>query len=354
MKGTTLLRILFFFCMLAIPFLAMGSKASEVAEPSSGAPSSAAAADLESSAPDPPSSDTTTAEETAAPQSLMTGFKILDQSTGNILEVSDRDFYYGAIVTEMTPEDNAEALKAQAVAAYTYYSRLREQQLQNPTSELEGAYFTANCKNWNVYVTKEQMKERFGDQYEVYEQKLTEIIDAVYGQTLQYQGELALTTYHAISGGKTEAAEDIWGGSCDYLIPVASPGDTFAEGYQTYVTLTQEQVKNAAAKKWQDADLSGDPASWFGDIQRTDSGTVETCVIGGVKAKGSDIRTAFGLRSANFSVSYQDGNFTFTVKGYGHGVGMSQVGAEYMASQGSRYEEILAWYYPGTVLVKPE
>ncbi len=353
MKGTTVLRILLFFSMLAIPFLAMGANPAKGAAPVSSEPPSSSPVSSESQPSDPSSSSSQPAA-TAAPQSLLTGFKILDQSSGNVLEVSDRDFYYGAIVTEMTPEDSPEALKAQAVAAYTYYSRLREQQLQKPSEELKGAYFTADCKNWNVYVTKDQMKERFGSQYDAYDQKLSQIIESVYGQTLQYQGELALTTYYAISGGKTEAAADIWGGSCDYLVPVASPGDMFADGYQTYVTLTEEQVKNAVTKKWQDADLSGEPAVWFGEMKRTGSGSVETCLIGGKEAKGSEIRTAFGLRSANFDVAFQDGSFTFTVKGYGHGVGMSQVGAEYMADQGSNYEEILAWYYPGTTLVKPE
>ena len=73
--------------------------------------------------------------------------------------------------------------------------------------------------------------------------------------------------------------------------------------------------------------------------------------IGGVLCKGSDVRTVFGLRSTHFTCTYEEGSFTFTVKGYGHGVGMSQMGADYMAQQGSTYEEILAWYYPGTQIV---
>ena len=82
------------------------------------------------------------------------------------------------------------------------------------------------------------------------------------------------------------------------------------------------------------------------------SGYVSAIVIGGEARKGTEARTAFGLRSANFEVKYENGTFTFYVKGYGHGVGMSQVGAEYMANQGSSYDEILAWYYPNTTLVK--
>lgn len=98
--------------------------------------------------------------------------------------------------------------------------------------------------------------------------------------------------------------------------------------------------------------LEGDPSAWIGDITNDTSGYVSAIVIGGEARKGTEARTAFGLRSANFEVKYENGTFTFYVKGYGHGVGMSQVGAEYMANQGSSYDEILAWYYPNTTLVK--
>lgn len=268
-----------------------------------------------------------------------------------MITVDDREFLYGATAAEMSPAEQPEALKAQAVAAYTYYSHLRTQQKAKPTAALNGADFSANTQNWEIYVNKDQMKARWGSNFDSYYNKLKTAVDAVFGQTLQSNGELITATYYAISAGKTEAAADIWGNACSYLVPVASPGDVYASGYQTTVALTPDQFKAAAQKQWPAMSFAGDASKWIGASKRTNSGSVETILIGGKSVKGSDARTAFGLRSANFTVSYASNKFTFTVKGYGHGVGMSQVGAVYMASQGSTYKEILAWYYPGTTLV---
>ncbi len=275
-------------------------------------------------------------------------FWILDESSGQILIVSNNDFLPGAIAVEMPLTYPDEALKAQAVAAYTYYSRLRQQnrESKNPSN----FDFSANIQNWSVYVTPEQMKERWGAEFETYYDKLQHIASSVQGQALYYQGELALCVYHAISSGKTEASADVWGGAYDYLIPVDSLGDISADGYLSNVSVTTEQIKAAAEKKWPDCDLSSSPEKWFGNIQRTPSGSVESILLGGIEVSGADIRTAFELRSSNFDVTFQNGQFCFTVRGYGHGVGMSQNGAAYLASSGFSYMDILQHYYPGTSL----
>ena len=347
MKGTTALCLLLFLLLLLIPLISLGAEIPERGDP----PASSAASSSQSEKP--PESGASSGQSSAAPQADVTGaFKILDEATGTVLTVPDKEFLYGAIVTEMPPTGQPEALKAQAVAAYTYYGRLRSQQRQKPDESLKGADFAANTESWHLYTTREQMQKRWGANFDAYYQKVTGAADAVYGQSLQKDGELICAAYYAISSGKTEAASDIWGGDYSYLVPVASPGDLFAGGYQTTVTMTADEVKAAAQKQWPGMGLSGDPSGWFSKETRTGSGSVRTLLLGGREVEGDDIRTAFGLRSANFTVSYGDGKFTFSVKGYGHGVGMSQAGAEYMASQGSSYEEILAWYYPGTTLVK--
>ena len=97
--------------------------------------------------------------------------------------------------------------------------------------------------------------------------------------------------------------------------------------------------------------FSGDPSTWVGEAACTNSGSVKQITIGGQPVDGDDVRSAFGLRSSNFTLACADSIFTFTVRGYGHGVGMSQTGAQFMAQQGSDYQEILAWYYPNTTLV---
>ncbi len=337
MKGKLILGFLLFFIMFAVPFLATGAKETdktERASPSSGqSPAQPSAASQQSGAP------------MVNPASV---FRIQDTSSGKVISVSDRDFLFGAIVTEMSPDAPVEALKAQGVAAYTYYSRLREKQRQNTSSG--GADFTADTQNWQIYVSKEQMQSRWGDQFNSYYQKLTTVVDAIYGQVLKSNGTLIDATYYAISSGKTETSEDIWGGKRSYLVAVASPGDVFAGGYQTTVVMEEAKFKTAAQKTSPKIDLSSAASSWIGEIKRTGSGSVESIVIGGTKITGNDARSAFGLRSANFTVSYAGGSFTFVVKGYGHGVGMSQAGAEYMANQGSTYRQILSWYYPTTTL----
>ena len=194
------------------------------------------------------------------------------------------------------------------------------------------------------------MQKRWGSKFDAYYQTLEKVADAVYGQTLQEDGQLICATYYAISSGNTEAAKDIWGGDYSYLVPVASPGDLYASGYSTTVALAPQQVQQASQKQW-GISLNGDPSKWFGKAERTSSGSVKNQTLGGKTVKGGEVRTAFGLRSANYTVTYANDKFTFSVKGYGHGVGMSQAGAEYMARHGSDYKQILEWYYPGAKLV---
>lgn len=336
MKGKILLAFLLFLLMFLIPFLSMGAKITDKA----GGLSSA----------HPQNQSQSSNQNSPQPKQNAMGFKILDSSSGKILQVDDRTFLYGAIASEMSPSAPVEALKAQGVAAYTYYSRLREQQRLKPNPELNGADFSADTQNWQIYVTKEQMQSRWGGSFDTNYKALTQAVDAIHGQVLKSGGELIDATYFAISSGKTENSEDIWGGKRNYLVSVASPGDFFAGGYQTTVSVKPDQFKAAVLKAVPKANLSGDASSWIGEIKRTNAGSVTNIKIGGADVAGNSVRTMFNLRSANFTVSYANSGFTFLVKGYGHGVGMSQVGAEYMAGQGCDYKQILSWYYPNTVL----
>lgn len=330
-KETAFLCLLLFAAMFLIPFLAMGGKAPE--QPNA----------QFSSAASVPAPSQTAAESGSS-------FRILDTSQNRVITVDDRDFLYGTVAVELSPEAGAEALKAQAVAAYTYYGRLREQQRAKPSSGQNGADFSADTKNWNGYVSKEQMKEKWKDSFDTNYAAITSAVDAVFGQVLKYRGELIDATYFAISSGNTEASKDVWGGSLPYLVSVASPGDIFAGGYRTEVTLTEEQFRAAVRETAPKADLGTDTNLWIGAVERSSAGAVKTVAVGGQKLTGNQARSAFGLRSANFTVTHADGKFTFDVKGYGHGVGMSQVGAESMAKEGADYRRILSWYYPGTEL----
>ncbi len=334
MKGKAMLALLLFLIMFLVPLLSLGAKI----------PDKTGTSSKRQQASSGGVSSTTPAVQNSSQ------FKILDTKSNKTITADDRSFLFGAIATEMSPDAPQEALKAQGVAAYTYYSRLRKQQKQNPTPSLNGADFSADTQGWQIYVTKAQMQERWGKNFDTYYNNLTTVVNAVYGQVIKSDNDLADATYYAISSGNTETSEDIWGGKLKYLVSVASPGDVFAGGYQTTVTMTADQFKAAVLKSEPKANLSGDAATWVGEIKRTASGSVKSVQVGGASITGNDARTALGLRSANFTLTYANGVFTFVVKGYGHGVGMSQVGAEYMAGQGSTYKQILAWYYPTTTL----
>ncbi|MBQ8133072.1 MAG: SpoIID/LytB domain-containing protein, partial [Clostridia bacterium] len=146
----------------------------------------------------------------------------------------------------------------------------------------------------------------------------------------------------------TENAEDIFGFKCDYLKAVASPWDTAAPDYMTSADFTTAEFKEKLLSF--DISFSGKAENYIKNIAATPSGSVKTLKICGKELTGSQVRQTFGLRSAAFTVKYADGKFTFTVKGYGHGVGLSQYGAQGMAQQGSDYKEILQHYYRGVQL----
>lgn len=135
----------------------------------------------------------------------------------------------------------------------------------------------------------------------------------------------------------------MWGGSYPYLCSVESVGDLLSPDYLSEAKFSAEELVGALSELG--ISFDGDEAEWFRNIERTDSGYVSSTDICGTTVDGSDLRKALGLKSTAFDCSYEDGKFVFTVRGYGHGVGMSQYGAQFMALQGSDYKEILNWYY---------
>ncbi len=272
-------------------------------------------------------------------------FRLLDTDTGVVYDVSEKDFVIGSVGAEMYPTYHTEALKAQAVASYTYYSVLRKRHRTNPDSALKGADFADTQSGYSVFYTTEQLKERWGKSFDTYYKKMSEAVNAVFGKLIQYDGEPITAVYHAISIGTTEDAAVMWGTSYPYLQPVASPGDKLSPAYQSTASFKPEELKSKLSKI-KDVTITGTPETWLGnDLQTSASGTVTRLSVCKTALTGIQIREALGLRSASFSVKYTDGSFVFTVFGYGHNVGMSQYGADYLARQGMKYDEILHYYY---------
>lgn len=254
-----------------------------------------------------------------------------------IISITARDYCIGVVSAEMAAEYEVEALKAQAVVAYTY-AKYKANLKKDKDYDITDTHTSDQA-----FLSVEEAKERFKDNYDKYTEKITAAVDAVLGQTITHNGKPILAVCHSISGGRTESATNMWGGEYPYLQPVESVGDVLNPNYLTEVTVSADEM--AKALKTLDISAEGDTSKWIGEVKRSDSGTVLTVKICGTDVKGSKLRSALSLRSANFDVEYSDKKFKFTVRGYGHGVGMSQYGAQFMALQGSTYKEILKWYY---------
>lgn len=277
-------------------------------------------------------------------------FRLLDSDTGKVYDVSEIDFVTGAVAAEMYPTYHTEALKAQAVASYTYYSVLRKRQRANPDKGLKGADFEDTQSGFPVFYTTNQLKERWGSSFDTYYNKIKGAVNEVFGKLITYDDQPITAVYHAISAGTTEDAAVVWGTSYPYLQPVASPGDKLSPAYQSVVSLKPDELKSKLSDI-KDLTFSGEPDTWLGDdLQTSVSGTVTHISICKAPLTGMQLRQALGLRSACFSVKYSDGSFVFTVQGYGHNVGMSQYGADYLARQGLKYDEILHYYYTDVVI----
>ncbi len=264
-------------------------------------------------------------------------FRILITDENKVKTITARDYVIGVVSAEMAAEYEPEALKAQAVVAYTY-AKYKAEKRQDKEYDI-----TDTSSSDQAFLTVAEAKERFGASYDKYSEKITAAVDEVLGQTVTYQGKPILAVCHSISGGRTESATNMWGGEYPYLQPVESVGDVLNPNYLSEVKVSAEDMEKAF--KSLEITTDKEPSEWLGEIKRSDSGTVLNITICGKAVKGSELRSALGLRSANFDVEYSDSNFKFTVRGYGHGVGMSQYGAQFMALQGSSYKEILLWYY---------
>ncbi len=270
-------------------------------------------------------------------------FYINDKSSGE-KKLSEREYVIGALASEMPPTFHIEALKAQAVAIYTNAFRERA----------AGEKYAAevDIKNARGFLSNDSLKERWGKSFDVYMAKMEKAVDSVLGCIAAYEGAPIVAAYHSLSSGKTESAENVWGGAVAYLSAVDSTGDTYNANLETTKNVSAEQVRKKLAEAFPEAFLPQDNSLLFTDFVLSESGTVISCTVGNVSVSGQKIRELFSLKSACFSVNCEGENIVFTTKGYGHGVGLSQYGADFMARQGSGFEEILKHYYSGIQLMQ--
>jgi len=269
--------------------------------------------------------------------------QVLRQETGQVQVISLEEYLIGVVAAEMPALFHEQALMAQAVAAYTF-TRYR--------LEVGGASVISDA--WETdqgYLSPEQRRERWGENFAQHEATITRAVRTVYGYSLEHNGLPIFAAYHAMSAGQTENAGDYWGRDLPFLRSVTSPGCRLAHNFEVTTIFTPAQVQQNLASL-PGAALTGDPAAWFGTAVRTQAGTVTQLPVSGTNVTGRQIRQAFALRSSNFTIELTNGEFHITTHGFGHGVGMSQTGADHMAQQGSTWREILAHYYQGAALVQ--
>lgn len=281
-------------------------------------------------------------------------YKILDISSGIVMDVPVRDYVIGAVCAEMPAAFHEEALKAQAVAAHTYAERQRSLARTAPDPTLLGADLSNDTSKYQGYFTESQMRHFFGENYDLYYEKISDAVDEVLPYILTYEGEPIISAFHSMSSGVTESAENAWGTAVDYLVPVDSECDMAAPKYTEEVTLEADFLRQRLEKVFEGVQLGENIEDWVVPMDISSSGTVLTASVGNLKVTGNDIRVALGLRSADFEIEEEDGKLVFTTRGYGHGVGMSQYGANTMANEGKTWREILEHYYVDVSIKKSE
>ncbi len=275
-------------------------------------------------------------------------FTVFDITSGKVMDMPMKDYLVGAVMAEMPAAYEPEALKAQAVAAYTYALRREMLESENPTPELMGAAISNDSAKFQAFFTPEQGKAFYGTAYDEYRQKIEAAVDAVYPEALFYGDEPIAAAFHSISCGKTEDSAEVWEAAFPYLVSVDSEWDKDAPTFYSENNFTADEIKAA----FPDSDF--DENSTISVDSLTSGGYAKRVTVGGKTYSGQEVRTALGLRSSSFTVSYSDTDkvYTFSVKGSGHGVGMSQYGANCLAKEGKNYREILEHYYTNCDLMR--
>ena len=257
-------------------------------------------------------------------------------------------YLLGVLRAEMPASFEEEALKAQAIAArtYTLYRIRGGGSANHPNADACDDHTC--CK---AYLSAEQAASNWGSMAVYYEEKLARAVSETDGEVLLYDGVPILAVFFSSADGSTQGAGDVWMSDLPYLQSVSSPeNEELVPNYYSTASFTAGEFRSLILQSYPDADLSGDAGTWVRDIMRNDSDYVASVTVGGIKMRGNDLRTALSLRSPSFTVEYKDNTFTFHVTGYGHGVGMSQYGANALAKEGYSAEEIVQHYFSGAAV----
>lgn len=258
---------------------------------------------------------------------------ILIEVKGEQGEIPLETYVLGVVAAEMPIIFHEEALKAQSIAARTYV--LRE------TNYGETAIDKTVQKQ--VYASEIERKKKWGASFEEYEEKLEDIIASTEGEIIVYKDQLITAMFFSTSNGQTESAENYSGYAIPYLVSVPSEKEElYSPNVIKQFEFTQKEWSNAFGLKW-----SNSMAKTF-KVKKTDSNRVKSIHMVGKSWTGREVRTLLGLPSTDFKITFQQDKIIVDTVGYGHGVGMSQYGAEGLAHDSVMAHDIILHYYKGT------
>ncbi len=256
--------------------------------------------------------------------------KIVVKDKNNLLKTLNiEDYIVGVVAAEMPASFNEEALKAQAVASRTYAIY----KINTSTGDFDVVTDVSN----QSYITVDEMKTKWGSDFNKYYDKVKLAVDNTKGEVMTYDGEVIEAYYFAMSNGYTEKSSLVFASDRDYLQSVESNYESDLKNFE----VTKEFTKNEICTK---LNISCDNIN-IANIERSETGRVNKITINGVTFKGTEVRKKLDLRSTDFTITNDNDKYLITTKGYGHGVGMSQYGANGMASEGYNYQDILKYYY---------
>ena len=258
----------------------------------------------------------------------------IKRKSGLITNIEIEEYVIGVVGAEMPASFNEETLKAQAIIARTYAVNVLN----------KGNILTDNSSTQN-YKDNEELKKLWGSNYDKYYNKIKKAVNDTKGIYLTYDGKIIDAVYHSTSNGQTEEAKYVWGTSKPYLVSVDSPYDLTNKSFNYEKFLSYSEISKKLNMEI-DENLS------FEILSYTTSKRIDKIRINDKVFNGVELRNLLGLRSTDFELNLQDDGIIFKTKGYGHGVGLSQYGANGMAEAGSNYEEILLHYYKGVKLTR--
>lgn len=263
--------------------------------------------------------------------------KVKIVSTGEIKEIPLEKYVLGVVAGEMPATFNIEALKAQAVASRTYVLKKTEKQ---------NAYDVEDGTNSQVYIEEEKMKEKWKENYNKNLKKIKKAVKDTKGEVLLYNNNLIDAMFFSTSNGYTENSADVFSSDLPYLKSVSSDWDkTESPVFNSTNSFSKKEfLFNLGFTNTDKIDIK--------DIKRTETGRVKTLIINNKIFDAKKIRTIFNLKSTSFTIKIANDQVIFNVNGFGHGVGMSQYGANGMAKEGYDYKDILKHYYQGTEIKK--